>query len=155
MSDNIKIVLTFALVLLAGIGLIVLTEQYLGPKAVLTQQEKPPAKMEILIVDNEVWIRLLDMNGQSTKYPGNMQIELSRITDSNARGFTLSPLINNVAKIDHFDMIYYNVRGVASNIYAATTEVNMPLEKGLYRINVKYYPRGEDYSLSEFIVRGV
>jgi hypothetical protein len=155
MSDNIKLVVTFAIVLLAGIGLIAMTEQMLGPKAVLTQMEKAPAKLEVLVVDNEVWLRLIDANGQSTKYPGNMHVELSSAKTNERGGFAYTNILSNTAKIDHFDMIYINNHGAEANVYAATTEVNLPVEKGLYSIKVKYYPKGQDYNLAADIIRGV
>jgi hypothetical protein len=155
LNDSIKLIVLFAGVLLAGIGLIVVTEQYLGPKAVLTQEEKPPASIDVFIMDNEIWIRPLDINGESTKYPGNVQIELSRVTKADGVNFSYTHMLTNVVHISHFDLIYINNRGNASNVYAATSELNVPDEKGLYRIRAVYYPSGEDYSLSKDIIRGV
>jgi hypothetical protein len=152
MSDSIKLVILFAIVLLAGVGLIVVTEQYLGPKAVLTQAEKPPASIDILVLDNEVWIRPLDINGQSTKVPGNAQIQMARVTTGDGQ---YTPVLSNVVHIKDYELIYYNNKGNASNIFAATSEVNLPPEKGLYRIAVIFYPTGEDYSLYKAVYRGV
>jgi hypothetical protein len=121
MSDSIKLGITFAIVLLAGVGLIVMTEQYLGPKAVLTEQEKPPASLDVF----------------------------------DRGGFSYTPILKNVVHISHFDLVYYNNRGNASNLYAATSEINLPEAKGLYRIQVTYYPTGTGYSVTKEIIRGV
>jgi hypothetical protein len=156
MSDSIKMVVTFAIVFLAGVGLIGFSEQLLGTKAVLTEQEKPPASLDVFVLENEVWIRPLDMNGQSTKYPGNAQIEISSIIRANDRGgFSYTPILKNVVHISHFDLVYYNNRGNASNLYAATSVINLPEAKGLYRIQVTYYPTGTGYSVTKEIIRGV
>lgn len=152
MSDSIKIGVTFAIVLLAGIGLIAFSEQLLGPKAVLTQAEKPAASIDILVLDNEVWIRPLDINGQSTKVPGNAQVQMARVI--NGEG-AYTPLLSNVVHIKDYELIYHNDKGNAANLFAATSEINLPEQQGLYRIAVVFYPTGEDYSLYKEVYRGV
>jgi hypothetical protein len=154
MSEPIKIVLIALVLLLAGVGFIVTMEQLSGQNVKLTQQEKPPASMTLLVVDNEIWLRLLDIDGYSTKAPGNVQVQLAEVKNNDGGGFTYSHILSNAAQINHFDMIYVSNRGNATNIYAATTEINLPSGKGIYSIKATYYPRGEDYSLSAEIIRG-
>jgi hypothetical protein len=60
-----------------------------------------------------------------------------------------------VVHIKDYELIYYNNKGNAANIFAATSEINLPPEKGLYRIAVVFYPAGEDYSLYKEVYRGV
>lgn len=152
MNEFIKTISIFAVILLALVGLVAVTEQYLGPKAILTEQEKPPAKIEVYVIDNEIWIRPLDIHGQSTKYPGNAQIQLSRVIKGDGVNFSYTHILTNVVHISHYDMVYYNNRGDATNIFAATSELNLPDAKGLYRIAVTFYPSGEKYSLYKDII---
>lgn len=148
-------IIAFIVVMLAVIGTYVMMEQALYPRAVIIEPEKPPFSLDVFVQDDEIWIRPLDVHGDSTKFPGNAQIQLASVYKTDGESFSYTPMLTNVVHINHFDLIYYNNRGNASNVYAATSEINMPDTPGLYRIAVTYYPAGQYYSVSKEIYRGV
>jgi hypothetical protein len=134
--------------LLACIGAAIVTVNYMAPDGKMIQNDKPPASISLELYHGELLVEPIDKFGESTKAPGSITVDISRVDTMDKGELSSTPQISTMARIDNFKLYYINHLGYDDNIYAARTGVHLPSDQQLYITRVTYYPDGERYHLS-------